>query len=226
MDSPSTSSAHTMQDLYSEGMDPALCSGPPSGPPFQSQGLSNARLSLTTAVSQSGLGPVPASFIAPSPATILNYSPVQQFPGVGPAVTMVNVSTDPGSLPLNPLATVTAGAPGPLIADPMLLAAAAQAGQDHSFTSVRGGVTYFNPTAQNFLPQRQVINKRPKAAIAIVDPSNMQRGDSIPREERVQKDVTMKNGLAEVDSLPNDSESCPSDAAAGPSELTADQQSQ
>lgn len=39
-----------------------------------------------------------------------------------------------------------------------------------NFADVRGGVTYFNPTAQNFLPQRQVT-KRAKAPIAIVDPS-------------------------------------------------------
>merc|ERR550539_1251138 len=49
--------------------------------------------------------------------------------------------------------------------DPILL-------QQHhdNFADVRGGVTYFNPTAQNFLPQRQVT-KRAKAPIAIVDPS-------------------------------------------------------
>lgn len=53
--------------------------------------------------------------------------------------------------------------------DPVLLAAA---GPD-SFTEVRGGVTYFNPTAQNILLQRP-MSKRPKAAIPIVDPSNVQ----------------------------------------------------
>ena len=93
-------------------------------------------------MSQSGLGPVPAAFIAPSP---IHFSP--QFPGV--PVTM------PVPVPMVP-------------ADPMILAG--QGGPD-SFTEVRGGVTYFNPTAQNFLPQRPTVNKRPKAAIAIVDPS-------------------------------------------------------
>jgi len=145
-------------------LDPALCSGPPSGPPFQSGGHANARLSLNTAVSQSGMGPVPAPYIAPSP--LLNFPPgVQQF---GPSVTMVSVASEP--VP-------------PVFADPILLAAAAGAAHGHdSLAEVRGGVTYFNPTAQNFLPQRPVIHKRPKAAIAIVDPSNMPRGDSMPKD--------------------------------------------
>ena len=56
-----------------------------------------------------------------------------------------------------------------IAADPMILAG--QGGPD-SFTEVRGGVTYFNPTAQNFMPQRPSVNKRPKAAIAIIDPSS------------------------------------------------------
>ena len=60
----------------------------------------------------------------------------------------------------------------------MLLAAAAAnqqvrgPGPDGGFAAVRGGVTYFNPTAQqNILPQRHVMSKRPKAAIPIVDPA-------------------------------------------------------
>merc|ERR1719510_1637556 len=56
-------------------------------------------------------------------------------------------------------------------ADPVLLAAAAAA--TDTFTEVRGGVTYFNPTAQNILQQRP-MSKRPKAAIPIVDPSQTQ----------------------------------------------------
>lgn len=130
------------EQLFPEGLDPSLCSGPPAHPPFQQPLGQNARLNLGTAVSQSGMGPVPAAFIAPSP---MHFAP--QFPGV--PVTM------PVAVPM-------------VAADPMILAG--QGGPD-SFTEVRGGVTYFNPTAQNFLPQRQTVNKRPKAAIAIVDPS-------------------------------------------------------
>ena len=95
-----------------------------------------------------------------------------QFP-VGPVVT-------PSSLGIaGPV--VTSGLPTgvgmPILpgADPLMI-------QDN-FADVRGGVTYFNPTAQNFLPQRQVT-KRAKAPIAIVDPS--QKSDaadpSLPAE--------------------------------------------
>ena len=132
------------EQMYAEGMDPGLCSGPPAHPPFQGA-LQTTRQHHTTAVSGSGLGPVPAAFIAPSPI---------HFGGGYPPVTQVML---PPQAPL-PL----------LAADPLLLAG--QGGPD-SFTEVRGGVTYFNPTAQNFTPARQVVSKRPKAAIAIVDPS-------------------------------------------------------
>merc|ERR1719394_122400 len=75
--------------------------------------------------------------------------------------------------------TITTGVGMPLMAaDPMLLAAAH--GPD-SFTDVRGGVTYFNPTAQNFLPQRHV-SKRAKAPIAIVDPSQ-KGGDMVAAKD-------------------------------------------
>jgi len=50
-----------------------------------------------------------------------------------------------------------------------------------NFADVRGGVTYFNPTAQNFLPQRQVT-KRAKAPIAIVDPSQ-KGGDMVAAKD-------------------------------------------
>jgi len=213
---PDHSSAnHNLQEMYAEGIDPSLCSGPPSGPPFQTP-MSNTRLSMNTAVSQSGMGTVPASFIAPSQA-ILNYGPQFQVPvtavslGLGPVVT--------SGLPLtaipNLAGTITTGVGMPLMAaDPMLLAAAAH-GPD-SFTDVRGGVTYFNPTAQNFLPQRQV-SKRAKAPIAIVDPSQMQRGSSVPKEVQ---DIIF-NGVTREDSLPIESNIASSES--NNKELTAEQ---
>lgn len=208
---------HNLQEMYAEGIDPSLCSGPPSGPPFQTP-MSNTRLSMNTAVSQSGMGTVPASFIAPSQA-ILNYGPQFQVPvtavslGIGAAVT--------SGLPLTAIpnlnGTITTGVGMPLMAaDPMLLAAAH--GPD-SFTDVRGGVTYFNPTAQNFLPQRQV-SKRAKAPIAIVDPSQMQRGNSVPKDEAAKHDINL-NGLKKEDSLPLESNIASSESPS--SELTAEQ---
>ena len=171
--SDTTSASSSLQEMYAEGIDPSLCSGPPSAPPFQNQQMSASRLgregsqgSHTTVVTQSSLA---GNFIGANQA-ILNYSP--QFP-VGPVVT-------PSSLGIaGPV--VTSGLPTgvgmPILpgADPLMI-------QDN-FADVRGGVTYFNPTAQNFLPQRQVT-KRAKAPIAIVDPS--QKSDaadpSLPAE--------------------------------------------
>ena len=49
-------------------------------------------------------------------------------------------------------------------------AQAAQA-QGQGYAEVRGGVTYFNATAQQVPVMARPVNKRPKAAIPIVDPS-------------------------------------------------------
>jgi len=211
---------HNLQEMYAEGIDPSLCSGPPSGPPFQTP-MSNTRLSMNTAVSQSGMGTVPASFIAPSQA-ILNYGPQFQVPVTAVSLGLGAVVTT--GLPLTAIpnlnGTITTGVGMPLMAaDPMLLAAAH--GPD-SFTDVRGGVTYFNPTAQNFLPQRQV-SKRAKAPIAIVDPSQMQRGNSVPKEEAAIKQDINLNGLKKEDSLPLQIESNIASSESTSSELTAEQ---
>merc|ERR1719452_412778 len=139
--------------------------------------------------------PVTSNFL-PGPNTpILNY-PGPQFPqGVAgtPAVTTGLPLTAIPALP----GTVTVGGAGiPLMAaaaDPIMIA-------PDTFTDVRGGVTYFNPTAQNFLPQRQV-SKRAKAPIAIVDPSQMQRGNSLPKDGQ---DIIF-NGVKREDSLPIES---------------------
>ena len=50
-----------------------------------------------------------------------------------------------------------------------VLLAAAAAGHGQGYAEVRGGVTYFNQV----VPSRQPISKRPKAAIPIVDPSQV-----------------------------------------------------
>ena len=172
--SDNTSASSSLQEMYAEGIDPSLCSGPPSAPPFQNQQMSASRLgregregshpSSHPAVTQSNLA---GNFIGANQAAILNYSP--QFP-VGPVVTPSSLGIAgpvvTSGLPLNALAnTILPGA------DPLMI-------QDN-FADVRGGVTYFNPTAQNFLPQRQVT-KRAKAPIAIVDPS--QKGDPAAKD--------------------------------------------
>ncbi len=86
-------------------------------------------------------------------------------------------------------AAASAGAPAPHMVpadaaahqQQVLLAAAAAAGAAAAganaappgVAEVRGGVTYFNPTAQQPIVRQQVVSKRPKAAIPIVDPSQV-----------------------------------------------------
>jgi len=64
--------------------------------------------------------------------------------------------------------------------DQVLLAAAqaAAAAANQGYAEVRGGVTYFNPQAQH-LPVivQPGVSKRPKAAIPIVDPSQISMED-------------------------------------------------
>ena len=164
------STSASLQEMYAEGIDPSLCSGPPSAPPFQNQ-VSSSRLS------HSSVGPAGAvtqnTFIGPGPGPghsnqpILNYGG-PQFP-VGPVP-----STLVTAIP-NLAGTITTGVGMPIMAaDPNMMI-------PDQFADVRGGVTYFNPTAQNFLPQRQVT-KRAKAPIAIVDPSQ-KGGDMVAAKD-------------------------------------------
>ena len=181
----SSAANNSLQDaLYAEGIDPSLCSGPPSAPPFQNQHVASGRMPHSN--SGPANAPVTSNFL-PGPNTpILNY-PGPQFPqgvAVTPAVTTGLPLTAIPALP----GTVTVGGAGiPLMAaaaDPMMIA-------PDTFTDVRGGVTYFNPTAQNFLPQRQVT-KRAKAPIAIIDPSQ--------KDDQAADDYNSVNNM----SLPGD----------------------
>ena len=52
-------------------------------------------------------------------------------------------------------------------------AGANAASGNQGYAEIRGGVTYFNPNAQPTVMQRPPVNKRPKAAIPIVDPSQI-----------------------------------------------------
>lgn len=181
--------------MIEEGVNPALCSGPPRGRPFQAPPAAqaarlphNARLPPNTMVSHSGgMRPVPASFI--QNPQMMNYNPQFGAPvtggGGGPPVSL---PMGPQVVPLTAISALPRNLPAaPLLApgfhngppDPVLMAANQPGGPD-GFAAVRGGVTYFNPTAQNILlPQRQHVNKRPKAAIPIVDPSIMESRDYI-----------------------------------------------
>ena len=186
----------TARDLYEgAGIHPAMCSGPPRGAPFQTStatastvprmpqvSASAGMIPPTTLVSIGGLPhPPPVTFIqsvaGPHPQ-ILSYqnSPVQFNV---PAAVVASAGGPPPITAVPAPAILAAGfangPPHPPPPEAVLLAAAAASGGPEGFAAVRGGVTYFNPTAQNVLPQRPV-SKRPKAAIPIVDPSVVESG--------------------------------------------------
>ena len=177
-----SSEQQNLQEMLNEGINPAMCSGPPSGAPFQSQ-IPSQRLPHNNIVSHSGVRPVPAAYIQTS--QIMNFNP--QYP-VPVTVSAVSLPMGVGGVPLATIPAMTSNG-GPQIIGPgfangpdAVMLAAAQPGPD-GFAAVRGGVTYFNPTAQNILPQRPV-SKRPKAAIPIVDPSVVETKDYIVESSR------------------------------------------
>ena len=174
-----SSEQQNLQEMLNEGINPALCSGPPSGAPFQTQ-IPTQRLPHNTIVSHSGVRPVPTTYIQTT--QMMNFNPQYPVP-----VTVAAVSLPMGVGPVPLTAMTTNGGPqiiGPGFANgpDAVMLAAAQPGPD-GFAAVRGGVTYFNPTAQNILPQRPV-SKRPKAAIPIVDPSVVETKDYIVENSR------------------------------------------
>ena len=159
-DHSNSNTNHSLQEIFAEGIDPAMCSGPPSAPPFQNQ-HSNSRISGHNNRQNNLPAGVNSNFIPPN-QPILNYGGAQ-FPVVPPSTLAMGPS-------VTAIPNITTGVAMPMMpADPALMIG-------DTFTEMRGGVTYFNPTAQNFMPQRN-ITKRAKAPIAIVDPS-MKGGDA------------------------------------------------
>merc|ERR1719195_1375443 len=63
------SANHPLQEMYAEGIDPSLCSGPPSAPPFQNQHVSSTRLPAHSGHSPgAGAGPAVSSAVTALPA--------------------------------------------------------------------------------------------------------------------------------------------------------------
>jgi hypothetical protein len=83
------------------------------------------------------------------------------------AVPMGAAAPPPLALPTSPDQAILAAAAAAAVA-----AAAAGQAQPQGYAEVRGGVTYFNPTAQQAVPP-PMVSKRPKAAIPIVDPAQV-----------------------------------------------------
>ena len=154
--------------------------------------------SLTQAT-PSTAGAAPPPYINPN-GQMVNYGPppVQYTPVTVPIpVSLVGVHDSPGGPPyvpqpppaaaINPhqLAAAAALASTPEQQQQVLMAAAAAAGAAAAppsggpgYAEVRGGVTYFNQPPmvnphQTMPHHHQQVSKRPKAAIPIVDPSEV-----------------------------------------------------
>lgn len=158
--------------------------GPPPDAPF---------LNVTSASTITATGTTP--YINPA-GGMMNYGPPPPVPYAAVPVTV--------PIPLvgdNPLAMIAAShlnpvqtfVPNPVSTqDPVMLAAAAAAAQGQGYAEVRGGVTYFHPQASASVRGPAQVSKRPKAAIPIVDPSEVsdqgkgvqhQNGDAKPSED-------------------------------------------
>lgn len=145
-------------------------SGPPPDAPF---------LSVTSA---STVGPIPTQaagstpYINPATGGVLNYGPPPPVPYATVPVPLVHPNTEALAMiaATQHLNQVPAFVPSPAVAvstqEQVLLAAAAASGQ--GYAEVRGGVTYFHPQATASI-RATPVSKRPKAAIPIVDPSQV-----------------------------------------------------
>jgi len=163
---PSYNQGNRFQESYSKSMDSNMLGGysqtRPSAPFIPASPASRLPLNPPT--------PTGAPYIHPGlhhhvqyPVPVTAPVPISLVGGPDPTLVKALQASAPGGV--TPLMLPPVVSP-----DPVLLATA---GPD-SFTEVRGGVTYFNPTAQNILLQQRPMSKRPKAAIPIVDPSNVQ----------------------------------------------------
>merc|ERR1711935_435861 len=119
------------------------------------------------------------------PTAMVNYGPpppVQFAPLTVPVTVTVPLVSMTGGAVHDTIA-VLAPPPNVSAPDQVLLAAAQAATANQGYAEVRGGVTYFNPQAQ-IVPQilpGPGVGKRPKAAIPIVDPSQVVMGTMSPQ---------------------------------------------
>ena len=113
------------------------------------------------------------------PTTMVNYGPpppVQFTPVAVPVTVTVPLVTAAVPPTVHDTLPVLAPPLNPNVtnAEVLLAAAAAAGATPQGYAEVRGGVTYFNPTAQPHpMMARPLVSKRPKAAIPIVDPSQV-----------------------------------------------------
>lgn len=176
--------------------------GPPPDAPFlaaQTQPAGSPRV----AVPPSAAGTA-SPYIAPA-GGIMNYGPPPPVAYGGVPVTvpipLVGVSGAAHHPPADPLAIMAAAShlnqvPAYVATNPVV---AVSANDQALLAQVHGGVTYFNPTAQAHVPMRSHVGKRPKAAIPIVDPSEMERranGEAGSAEATLRAEPALANTTA------------------------------
>lgn len=149
--------------------------GPPPDAPFLTVTTTQtapARVAMPTAAGAS------TPYINPA-GGMMNYGPPPPVAyGAVPVtvpIPLVGVSAAPHHPPADPIAIMAAAShlnqvPAYVAANPVV---AVSANDQALLAQVHGGVTYFNPTAQAHVPMRSQVSKRPKAAIPIVDPSQI-----------------------------------------------------
>ena len=182
---------------------PSNGNGPPPNAPFLPvAGAHNNSGVANSAVAAQLAAVAGTSTYIPPPPGMTGFAPGPHPPGVpGSAVQYGGVPVTVGSLTALMGAhssadlAVLAAATNPHLhphqtvssAEQVMAIAAAGANAasgNQGYAEVRGGVTYFNPTAQPTVMSRPPVNKRPKAAIPIVDPSQNLLGNEkgIPGE--------------------------------------------
>lgn len=175
--------------------------GPPPDAPFltaPAQAAGGPRVAI----------PTPAAASAPfinSAGGIINYGPPPPVAyGAVPVtvpIPLVGVSATPHHPPADPMAIMAAAShlnqvPAYVAANPVV---AVSPSDQALLAQVHGGVTYFNPTAQAHVPMRSQVSKRPKAAIPIVDPSQIEghqrqvNGDARAAEAQLQLEPSAAN---------------------------------
>merc|ERR1719278_1202680 len=163
---------------------PTNGSGPPPNAPFLPAAANQAVAAQLAAVAGT------SSYIPPPPG-LAGFAPGPHPPGVpgsavqygGVPVTVGSLSALVGAHSSADLAVLAAATnphlhPHQTVASAEQVLAIAAAGANaasgnQGYAEIRGGVTYFNPNAQPTVMQRPPVNKRPKAAIPIVDPSQI-----------------------------------------------------
>ena len=174
---------------------PSNGNGPPPNAPFLPIGGGHNNTAVAAAANQAVAAQLAAvagtSQYIPPPPGLAGFAPGPHPPGVpgstvqygGVPVTVGSLTALVGAHSSADLA-VLAAATNPHLhhhqtvssAEQVMAIAAAGANAasgNQGYAEVRGGVTYFNPTAQPTVMTRPPVNKRPKAAIPIVDPSQI-----------------------------------------------------